>query len=153
MGYACPVCDAPQADDGHLANHLAFTALLRGGEHETWLDEQVPDWESLDEAGLAERVVDHASTVEYPRVFDDTTGGPEPAPDGHDGHGRGAVDEHAHGSPLQPNAGADSVARLLDGVDFSALRADEAIDDEELDEIIAHARELTRHRREESETD
>ena len=38
MGYACPVCEDPQSDATHLANHLAFTAMLRGGEHGEWLD-------------------------------------------------------------------------------------------------------------------
>ena len=48
MGYACPVCDHPQADARHLANHLAFTALARGGDHEAWLDDAVA------ESGLVE---------------------------------------------------------------------------------------------------
>jgi hypothetical protein len=66
MGYACPVCEAPQADAEHLANHLAFTALLRGGEHESWLDERVPDWADRDPEGLAPAVADHASERDLP---------------------------------------------------------------------------------------
>jgi hypothetical protein len=73
MGYACPVCDHPQADARHLANHLAFTALARGGDHEAWLDDRVPEWESLDESALGDRVVDHAAETEFPQVFEDTT--------------------------------------------------------------------------------
>jgi len=74
MGYSCPVCGDPQADDVHLANHLAFTAMLRGGEHEQWLDEHAPDWGQLDDDGLAEIVVEHAEETEYQQVFEDTTG-------------------------------------------------------------------------------
>ncbi len=82
MGYACPVCGDPQADAEHLANHLAITAIARGGDHEGWLDEQVPDWSDRGEAALAEAVVPHAAEADYPQVFEDTTG--------HD-HGRGAA--------------------------------------------------------------
>ena len=74
MGYACPVCETPQADARHLANHLAFTALLGNADHESWLDEHAPDWEDAGEAELAERVVENASEVEFPQVFEDTTG-------------------------------------------------------------------------------
>lgn len=72
MGYACPVCDAPQADAGHLADHLAITAIARGGEHETWLDDRVPGWANLEKPALAERVVERAEETEYPQVFEDT---------------------------------------------------------------------------------
>jgi hypothetical protein len=74
MGYACPVCETPQADARHLANHLAFTALLGDDDHESWLAEHAPDWEQSGEDELAERVVEHASEVEFPQVFEDTTG-------------------------------------------------------------------------------
>lgn len=163
MGYACPVCETPQSDAGHLANHVAFTALLRGGDHETWLDEYVPEWEALGEAALGDRVAEHAATVEYPQVFEDTTGQEspsEPSP----GHGaqapeereRGSADHGQDGHPGRipgPGDPPDSMAALLDGVDFSALRADENVDDEDLDEIIARAKELTSQRRAESETE
>lgn len=74
MGYACPVCETPQADAHHLANHLAFTAMLGDADHESWLDEHAPDWESAGDAELADRVVDHSNEVEFPQVFEDTTG-------------------------------------------------------------------------------
>ena len=85
MGYACPVCETPQADARHLANHLAFTALLGDADHESWLDEHAPGWEQAGETELAERVEGDASEVEYPQVFEDTTGhdhrhGDEPRP-------------------------------------------------------------------------
>lgn len=73
MGYRCPVCDDPQVDDTHLANHLAFTALVRGGEHEAWLDAEVPDWEQLGETELAAKLRGVVETVEFPQVFEDTT--------------------------------------------------------------------------------
>lgn len=75
MGYACPVCGDPQADADHLANHLAFTALLGDADHESWLDEHVPDWADRDEAGLAAAVTDHAAETEFPQVFENTVDG------------------------------------------------------------------------------
>ncbi|MFB6094321.1 MAG: DUF5810 domain-containing protein [Halanaeroarchaeum sp.] len=60
MGYACPVCEAPQVDAAHLANHLAFTAMIHGDDHADWLDERVPDWRSMDPETLGPRVADHA---------------------------------------------------------------------------------------------
>ena len=75
MGYACPVCETPQADGEHLANHLAFTAMLHGGPHEEWLTAHVPDWTNRDPGGLAAAVVGHAEEVAQETVFEDTTGG------------------------------------------------------------------------------
>ncbi|EMA50574.1 DUF5810 domain-containing protein [Halococcus thailandensis] len=74
MGYACPVCETPQADARHLANHLAFTALLGDDDHESWLDEHAPGWEQSGEDELAKRVEEGAAEVEFPQVFEDTTG-------------------------------------------------------------------------------
>ncbi|WP_158055291.1 DUF5810 domain-containing protein [Halorussus halophilus] len=73
MGYACPVCETPHPDTEHLANHLAFTALLGDEDHEDWLAEHFPEWEQAGERELAERVGEHTKEVEYPQVFDDTT--------------------------------------------------------------------------------
>lgn len=64
MGYACPVCDTPEVDGRHLANHVAFTALTGGDEHAAWLDEHVPEWGTLGEAALAEAVVPHAGETD-----------------------------------------------------------------------------------------
>lgn len=124
MGYACPVCETPQADAVHLANHLAFTALARGGDHEAWLDERVPGWGDLGEAALAERVVEDAEEADYPQVFEDTTG--ESAADGHE---RG-----------EPTGDRRFPAAPRDG-------------DADVEAILEEARELTRRRREESETE
>ncbi|MEF8838655.1 MAG: DUF5810 domain-containing protein [Haloarculaceae archaeon] len=94
MGYACPVCGDPQADAGHLANHLAITAIARGGDHEAWLEEHVPDWTDRGEDTLATALSEQASEADYPQIFEDTTGedGSDPDPD-HSGwrhHRRGA---------------------------------------------------------------
>lgn len=72
MGYACPVCEDPQADASHLANHLAFTAMTGGDEHEAWLDESIGDWGQLGEAELGELVADHAEEREFPQVFEES---------------------------------------------------------------------------------
>ena len=74
MGYACPVCETPQADARHLANHLAFTAMLGDDDHEAWLDDHAPGWADAGESDLADRVVEYAESTEYPQVFEDTTG-------------------------------------------------------------------------------
>ncbi len=74
MGYDCPVCATPQADERHLANHMAFTALIHGDDHKTWLDDHCPDWEVAGEEALAERVAPLAEEADYPQVFEDTTG-------------------------------------------------------------------------------
>ncbi|MEF8887245.1 MAG: DUF5810 domain-containing protein [Haloarculaceae archaeon] len=134
MGYACPVCEDPQSDATHLANHLAFTAMLRGGEHGEWLDDHVPEWGDLDETELGERVAEHAEETEFPQVFEDTTDR-GPGSHGHD-HGEGGH-SHLGGGHTDPGdlpAGADALA-------------DEGLD-EEAREAIAEAREMTRKRRE-----
>ncbi|MFT4880793.1 MAG: hypothetical protein ACI9CA_000357 [Natronomonas sp.] len=134
MGYACPVCEDPQSDATHLANHLAFTAMLRGGEHGEWLDDHVPGWGNLDETELGERVADHAETVEFPQVFEDTTD-------------RGPGHEHTGGHTAHTDSGdLPAGAEALEG---------ETVD-EAAREAIAEAREMTRKRRERadiSETD
>jgi hypothetical protein len=73
MGYACPVCETPQADAEHLANHLAFTAMLGREDHETWLDDHAPGWDEDDPETLGDRVADHAEETEYNEVFENTT--------------------------------------------------------------------------------
>lgn len=114
MGYACPVCDVPQRDGKHLANHLAFTAMLRHEEHETWLDEHVDGWQDMNAPALAELVVDHAEEREFEELFEDTVEGESHAHP-HD-HGQG------HGSPAIQTEG-----------NFSA----------ETQEVLREARELT----------
>lgn len=64
MGYACPVCEEPQVDAEHLANHMAFTAILRGADHEDWLDEHVPEWGQQSPESLGPVVAADAEEVE-----------------------------------------------------------------------------------------
>lgn len=66
MGYRCPVCDEPQSDGENLANHLAFTAMIRSEDHAAWLDEHVRDWTELRPAELAEQVTPHAPEEDLP---------------------------------------------------------------------------------------
>lgn len=140
MGYRCPVCEDPQADDAHLANHLAFTALIRGGDHEDWLDEHVPDWGEMGEEGLADTVRDHAESADYPAVFEDTTdqefGG------GHDGHEHGHAGDQgrAQGGPAGWGENGDDRPEMVDPPFGGEM-------DEETREAIERARKLTQERR------
>lgn len=148
MGYACPVCDDPQADEGHLANHLAMTAVLRGGEHEAWLDEHVEGWAEMGEADLGPLVAELAEETEYPQVFEDTTGSGGEATGHEHGTASDADRDGTHGERGELPPGA---ADLPDGF----LATDEGDDEgHSADEILARARELTEQRRaDESETE
>ena len=66
MGYACPVCDAEEADAVHLANHLAITASLGREDHREWLAEHAPDWSDCTPEELGERVRPHAQEIDTP---------------------------------------------------------------------------------------
>lgn len=127
MGYACPVCDAPQADAGHLANHLAFTALARGGDHEVWLEAHVSGWADLGEDELADRVVEDAESVEYPQVFEDTT-------------------RDAAGGSSRERSSMERATRVPDS--FGNVDGD----DEDVESVLEAARELTRRRRDEADS-
>ena len=139
MGYRCPVCGDPQADGVHLANHLAFTAMVRGGEHEDWLDEHVPDWAARGEDGLAAAVTELADSTEYPQVFDDTTGTHERG----QAHGHGEAHDHGRAGD---ETGADSLPVDVQAVDNVEM-------DEEAAEMLAEAREMTRERRSSADED
>lgn len=135
MGYACPVCSDPQADANHLANHLAFTALVRGGDHEAWLDEHVPEWEQRGEDDLAAVVVDYAETEEFPQVFEDTAGGTTGERD-HD---------HAHDDERSGKLFEDDP--LPDGRQQPPGRQPAAsVSDAETAAVLEEARELTEER-------
>ncbi|MFC7075370.1 DUF5810 domain-containing protein [Haloarcula halophila] len=123
MGYTCPVCTDPQADDRHLANHIAFTAITGDTAHEEWLDDHVPDWGSMGESELADLVVEYADETEYPQVFEDTTD------QGHDHH-------HEQDRP-QGSAGQRGSRSLSEGDR----------------EVLAEARDLTRQMLDEDESD
>jgi len=116
MGYACPVCSDPQADAGHLANHLAFTALTGGDDHEAWLDDRVEGWDRLGEAELAEAVVEHAEETEFPQVFEES-----------------GVDDHSDDSGL-PDRVAQPDDRELSEADAEVLAEARELTKEMLDE-------------------
>ncbi|GAA0206268.1 DUF5810 domain-containing protein [Halobaculum roseum] len=120
MGYACPVCETPQRDGEHLANHLAFTAMLHGDEHEDWLDEHVDDWGDRTPADLASAATEFAEETEYDEVFEDTTG---------NGHGH---HDHAHGDPARSDVTGDPTGG-----------AAEAVVDEAVESVLEEAQELT----------
>ncbi|MBV0924308.1 hypothetical protein KTS45_08850 [Halomicroarcula limicola] len=124
MGYACPVCDDPQADARHLANHLAFTAMTSGGDHESWLDDHVENWGQLGENELAEEVTAHAEETEFPQVFEES--GVDSGHDHDHDHGRGGVPGEGDLPP-----GTDS------------HRGQRSMSDEDR-EVLAEARDLTR---------
>jgi hypothetical protein len=161
-GYACPVCDDPQADAGHLANHLAFTAMLRDDGHGAWLDEHVPDWSDRGEADLAaelrERADDLLEEREYPQVFEDTTGEDGHAPGRDDpGERSGALfddaggHDHAHDhAGHQHGHGGSPAADLPAGAEMGSVPGGE-VPDEEREAIMEEAREMTRQLREEGD--
>lgn len=129
MGYACPVCDHPQADATHLANHLAITAIARGGAHERWLDRRFDDWVGHSEGELAAAIQDHVDPTETEM---------DAAPE--------LVDS--------PAAAGQSVTRADAGPDPGVgIRPGRGQREETTREILANARELTRRRAASSETD
>lgn len=122
MAYPCPVCAEPQADAEHLANHLAFTAMLSDDGHEGWLDEHTPGWEAEDESGLADRLRDSVETVDHP--IDDVE------THDHSGHDHDESDGH------DPRVASDTAR--------SGVNRGPAALDSEAQEIVAEARALTR---------
>jgi len=129
MGYECPVCEDPQADGHHLANHLAFTAMLGDDDHAAWLDETVPGWADADPADLAAAVTDYADETEFPQVFEGTTG--------EGGHAH----DHGHDHPRDGKGGRDAVAPGGVADVENALGGDA-----DVESVLAEARELTRQR-------
>ncbi|QUO48389.1 MULTISPECIES: DUF5810 domain-containing protein [Halorubrum] len=148
MGYACPVCDTPQRDGEHLAHHLAFTAMLHGGDHADWLDERVDDWSEREPAQLAAEVTPHADDAEYDEVFEDTV--PRGRPDVGMGSGGGAAGhEHAGHDHADHGHGADP-----DPASGAGVPDPESVDDPEVAEALREAREMTRKAQEqENDTD
>ena len=133
MGYACPVCDTPQVDAKHLADHLALTALLGDDDHESWLDANAPGWEREDDTGLAERVVEEAPEVDVP--------GRDSAGYDHTGETRaGAGTERAH----DPGVAFDGVTEGITADPNPSLDGDAQAALEEAYEITRARREGTR---------
>ena len=134
MGHACPVCGTPQADARHLADHLAFTAMLGDADHEAYLDEHVPDWAERDPESLGAALAEDAPEAEFPQVF---AASGDAA--GHEDHEHGG---HHHGE--QPTEGGTE----------SGGRPPAEIPDPDLDEdareVLQEAREMTARMRGES---
>ena len=140
MGYACPVCDDPQVDARHLANHLAFTAILGREDHEAWLDEYTPGWADEGEAELADRVAEHADERAYPQVFEDTT---EHGHD-HEAERSGQLFEgegHEGHDHLEAERAGQRRASEMDGVPHERVAVSP---DEDTEAVLEEARELTR---------
>ncbi|SEW17850.1 DUF5810 domain-containing protein [Natrinema salifodinae] len=116
MGYACPVCDAEEADAEHLANHLAITASLGREEHREWLEERAPDWGDCSPAELGDIVSRHAEEIDTPD-FEGT---------GHD---------HAH-EPGRPDSLEAGIARQSQRPGRGTMTA-------EAEQVLEEARELT----------
>ncbi|MEF8777965.1 MAG: DUF5810 domain-containing protein [Natronomonas sp.] len=139
MGYACPVCSDPQADAGHLANHLGFTAILGEDDHEAWLDEHAPGWSEMSEDELAEIVSEHVEETDFPQLFEDTVGGLDSTPSEPLADRSGALFENSHGSKHQHEHTEHG------SIDTSGPM------DEETVEILEEAKEMTREMLEDGE--
>ncbi|ODR79589.1 hypothetical protein BG842_06730 [Haladaptatus sp. W1] len=136
MGYACPVCETPQSDGEHLANHLAFAAILGDADHESWLDEHAPGWNEEGPDELAPRITEYAEEEEYPQVFEDTVhdhGGLEDELQQAGGYGRDAT-MGADAQRVMAEARQMTEQMLGEGNDAEADRNDAKADDESKDE-------------------
>ena len=143
MGYACPVCDTPQRDGEHLAHHLAFTAMLHGGDHEAWLDERVADWSDREPTELAAEVTPHADEAEYEEVFEDTV--PRGRPDvGMGSGGDAAGHDHAGHAHDHDHADHDHAGHAHDSPADAGMPTPEQVDDPAVAEALREAREMTR---------
>ncbi|WEL16410.1 Uncharacterized protein SVXHr_0225 [Halorhabdus sp. SVX81] len=100
------MCEQPQVDARHLANHLAFTALLGDDDHERWLAEHAPGWDQEDDEGLADRVRKHAEEVDVPGA--DTVE--------HD-HGTGDPEIHEHAADVERTDSVDRPGDLAGGTE------------------------------------
>ncbi|MFB6151654.1 MAG: DUF5810 domain-containing protein [Haloarculaceae archaeon] len=158
MGYVCPVCGDLQADGRHLANHLAFTALLGDDDHEAWLDEQVSDWGEMGPDDLAPLVTERAEERDASGESGEMggTGGTGSDPTGHTHEGSGhrhgdGSDSAVHEGGYDPEADADSGAApdAFDGAEPDGPTGSRGPHDADADveDVLAEARELTRRRR------
>lgn len=166
MGYLCPVCETPQQDGEHLANHLAITAMVRDEAHAAWLDDHVDGWRDASPNELAGELVDHVDPVDYDEAaveHADLPGSATSEGGGHDredehehghGDGHGHDDEHDHGDEHGhddgggPSHGRDPDRPGTDAHPGSPTDVDGDVDseqfDEEVEEIIEEALEMTR---------
>ncbi|QCS41055.1 DUF5810 domain-containing protein [Natrinema versiforme] len=128
MGYACPVCDAEEADAVHLANHLAITASLGREDHREWLEEYAPDWGDCSPEELGELVSPHADEIDTPE-FEER------------GHGHGHSHGHEPGRPDSLEAGISRQSRQPGRGSMTA----------EAENVLQEAAELTREMQDSSE--
>jgi hypothetical protein len=134
MGYECPVCGIPQADGGHLANHAAFTALIHSGEHEEWLNENVPGWSDMGECELADAVTAQSEEDEFPQVFEDTTDSGEHQHD-HERSGQLFDEPSVTGEGRQQHVGSESLNAESQAILKEARRmTEERLKDDESEE-------------------
>jgi hypothetical protein len=129
MGYACPVCEVPQQDAEHLANHLAFTALLHENDHADWLDESVPDWREGGPEDLAPQVAELAEESDY----EDTTEQHQHAGRDHQHAGHQHGDQSGHELGIDPAA----AGRQAESGESAEL-------DAEAQSVLREARAMTR---------
>ncbi len=133
MGYSCPVCETPQDDDEHLANHLAMTAMLHEDDHEAWLDEHIDGWGDLTPPELGKRVVADLEEIDY----DETAAEQADIPDE---FRNGGADEASDTTGV-PETSPTDTGSPASGRDADSL-------DEETRKVLAEAREMTEKRRE-----
>ncbi|MFB6073597.1 MAG: DUF5810 domain-containing protein [Haloarculaceae archaeon] len=163
MGYACPVCEIPQPDAVHLANHVAFSALTGDDDHEAWLDERVPDWGQMGEDDLAPLVAERAEKRDV--AVEDATGadggrgrdrGPAPGHDHARGGEAGRARDHGHARGGEAGRARDhghargGEAGRVGGSDHARARGSRPSGgdlDPEAAAILEEARELTREMR------
>ncbi len=131
MGFACPVCETPQSDGEHLANHLAFAAILGDDDHETWLDEHAPGWNEQGPDELAPRVTKHAPEEEYPQVFEDTVPDHQHGQDHQHGHGFETELQQAGGYGRDAAMGSDAQSILNEARQMTERMLDESADEDE----------------------
>lgn len=141
MGYSCPVCETPQHDSEHLANHLAMTAMLHEDDHEAWLDDHVEGWAELTPPELGQRVVEAAEEVDYDEAAVEAADIPEEHRGKPNEHGH--EPDHDHDVPTQspPSGEEPTVQSVTDDLDI------------ETEAILEEAREMTRERLERAAED
>lgn len=156
MGYACPVCGTPQVDGRHLANHLAFTAMIHGDDHEAWLAEHAPGWDEAGERELAERVVEAATETEFPQPLDSVVERDgEPNAHSHR-HGRG---DHDHENGPRDSRSTSDERRARDRTNAAldtyteGTGSDSSDDERDVAAIVAEARAMTERMRSENDPD
>lgn len=143
MGYLCPVCDTPQPDGEHLANHVAITAIVRDEDHAAWLDDHAEGWRDASPAELAADLVDHVERIDYDEAAVAHADVPESAreEDGHAyDHGEEDHDHDPADADVDVGVHRDHDAYREGGIDGAGAGEFDAV----VEEAIEEAREMTR---------